>query len=684
MTPPIPVFTPYAPAHGPTLSLGMLTASARHAAGGELTATYSIRRIEPWPEVVEALATVDGPAVVLCSNYVWNVDAHLEWAERAHAVNDRVVFVHGGPSTPGYPGDVERFVHDHPDTVHVLVHGEGEQVLVDLLRELAPHLRRGDGAHELEPLPGTTIRTIDGNPARGPDRARIDDLDALPSPYLTGEFDHLGVEAWRGLIYLEATRGCPYGCTFCDWGSSTLARVRKFGLDRLEAEMTWCASHGFPFLAFADANFGMTARDVEIVERLREVREHHGLPDRVLIAPAKNTTRHLRRILDVFTDAGLSYQCQLGIQTTDGGTLADLDRKNIPVEHFVRLAAELRRRRHLLECDLMIGLPGQTVESFRRDLQFMIDHEINHKTWPTLVLPNAPINDPDYRERYAIEVDERRRVVATTSFDRADHERMLRILRVEIITNRLGLLRFVLRYLQWDHGIPAVDVLDRLASLTEPDVDAYPLLSTLLSNYVARPVPPVGWTAVYDEVERFVAVELGVPATSGLRTVLRLERFVRAAPGRTFPATISLDHDVVAYVRGALRRLYADGRPTGPDRPLATYGPGTMTIDSDPLDLCTKGPYVPRLATWTDADVTAVTQYPHELLHELTMTYDSSAFSGIDDQEERRRVETYLADIADRLTVEAGRHHPELVEDDEPRSTANGHTVAVRIGRSAP
>ena len=44
---------------------------------------------------------------------------------------------------------------------------------------------------------------------------------------------------WARII-METNRGCPYGCTFCDWGSATLSRVRKFDLDRVFAELEWC------------------------------------------------------------------------------------------------------------------------------------------------------------------------------------------------------------------------------------------------------------------------------------------------------------------------------------------------------------------------------------------------------------------------------------------------------------
>ena len=68
-------------------------------------------------------------------------------------------------------------------------------------------------------------------PQSGP---RIRDLDAIPSPFLDGVFDPLIAsnpdETWIGLW--ETNRGCPFKCTFCDWGSATANKVNQFGLER--------------------------------------------------------------------------------------------------------------------------------------------------------------------------------------------------------------------------------------------------------------------------------------------------------------------------------------------------------------------------------------------------------------------------------------------------------------------
>ena len=66
-------------------------------------------------------------------------------------------------------------------------------------------------------------------PARRPQTFR--DLDEIPSPFLEGAFDSIMAanpqESWIGLW--ETNRGCPFRCTFCDWGSATAAKVTKFG-----------------------------------------------------------------------------------------------------------------------------------------------------------------------------------------------------------------------------------------------------------------------------------------------------------------------------------------------------------------------------------------------------------------------------------------------------------------------
>ncbi len=94
----------------------------------------------------------------------------------------------------------------------------------------------------------------------------------MPSPYLTGIFDELikenPEEKW--LASWETNRGCPFSCTYCDWGSATNSKVSRMHLDRVYAELDWFSKNKVEFIFCCDANFGMLPRDYDIALRAAE------------------------------------------------------------------------------------------------------------------------------------------------------------------------------------------------------------------------------------------------------------------------------------------------------------------------------------------------------------------------------------------------------------------------------
>jgi len=462
-------------------------------------------------------------------------------------------------------------------------------VLCRVLEVLAGSLP-GLDVEGLAGVPGISFRDGGGRVVRTGEPERVPDLDGLPSPYLTGEFDHLDADAWPFAVSIESNRGCPYGCTFCDWGSATLSRIRKFDLERVLGEIRWAADRGVGGIQFCDANFGILPRDVDIALGLAEIREATGQPSGVGLTPPKNTTRHITRILDALMDAGILVSTAISLQTTDEATLAAVERSNISTDGYLALAADLRRRAHPLMGDLLLGLPGQTYDAYKADLQFFVDHEIMARTWFLKMLPNAPMNEPSYRERHGIEVDDRAVVTSTATLAGDDMAEALRLRRAEIIGQRHGVLRHVGFWLQWDHGVPFTDLLEHLVTVTRDAPDRFPLLTWLFDHFDMIGTAPQGWGPFYGEVRRLLVEEHGVePASTSLATVLRVQEALMPAPGRGFPATVALEHDYVAYVQDATASLYTSGRATGPTAPLSSYPPGELTVTGDPLALCEQG-----------------------------------------------------------------------------------------------
>lgn len=566
----------------PSLAVGMLMGYARSVNGGRLNEIYDLRRIQPDPErVLGEWAASPVPAVFVFSNYVWNCEQHLELSRRVKEISPESLCIHGGPNAPKYEGDALQFFADN-QSVDVLARGEGEYTFVDILTTLDGNLK-SESIDGLGEVLGITYRRRSVTPSeliRTSDRPRPTDLDEFPSPYLTGEFDDLRVGPWRWAA-IETNRGCPYGCTFCDWGSSTLARIRKFDLERVKAEIEWIISSGAaPILLIADANFGIYARDVEIVEHIVNLQEKHNTLVVVIFAGiAKNTIKHTRKIYELLSKANLAAMASpLALQTTDEDVLAAVDRKNIRTETYDELAAEFDDISLPKMTDLMMGLPGSSLQTFKNDLQHCFDRDITARIFPVRLLPNSPMNAPDYREKYRIRTNDVGIVNSTSTYDEYDFERMGSLRLIFRVADHLGIMRHFLKYLQWDYGVPAAEVLDQIDLAIRSKGSQYPLLSFLGRVMDIYTTAPVAWVPFYDELQRFTFETFGIEADSAFQSVIDLQLALAPSHGRTFPHEVSLRHDLVSYSNEHMQAV-------GAGRPLIEYGPVKCEI-TDPGQVC--------------------------------------------------------------------------------------------------
>ncbi|MCU1499837.1 MAG: hypothetical protein JWM47_3790 [Acidimicrobiales bacterium] len=578
----VPVWSFWSTADGPPVGAAAVVAYARVWDGGRLNDRYDLRRMDTPAAVVAEVAAHPGPGILLCGNYDWSLAANLAVVERARQQRPDLLVIHGGPSTPSGATDSEPFLRAL-DGLHVAVAGEGELTFVELLDNLSfdPDGRASlDGLDEVE---GLRYLRQDGSFVDTGSRTRHDTLADFPSPLLSGELDRVPLDELN-IIALETNRGCPYSCTFCDWGAATMSRIRQFPIERVHGEMEWLAERGVEVWYVSDANFGIVARDVEIAEMIGRFRTETGHPRQVIVFPAKNSTERYLQIMDSFIAAGIAMKAALALQTRNAETLAAVRRSNIKTSSYDHLAAESRRRGLPLLTELMVGLPGSTVDSFKEDLQWGIDRQVRAFIYPTVVLPNSPMNDPAYREELEIRMVDGR-IVSTSSFTAADRRRMDQLTHAFHCLEVFGTLRHVLRYLQWDHGRRAIDMIEAILDVVTVRAEAYPLLAFHLAQFENVLMPPVGWRPFFEEAERLLVDELGVTPDSGLRTALDVTRHLLVWPGRTYPSTIELDHDYVSYFRSAQASLIETGEPGRPDRPLGDHGPGLLEVDGDPLDV---------------------------------------------------------------------------------------------------
>ena len=586
----MPVYALMDARHGVPLGLAMVTAAARAHDGGRLTERFEIRRPELLPTILDDLARRSGPAVLLVSDFVWSLEDNLRSAAAVVERNPEVVVVHGGPSAPRYDDDAARFLEDHAAVAHVLVRGEGERTLPELLDALGAVEGRWSQA-ALAEVAGIAYRDAgSGELVRTADRPRKARLDDLPSPYLTGELDHITVAGQVKPFALETNRGCPYACAFCDWGSATNSRVRFFSPERVAGEIAWLAERGADAVFVADANFGLSKRDVVTARLLAEARARTGAFAHVYWTAAKNTTKHLMEILQIFRDGGVISDLAISLQTTDERTLEVIGRSNISTERLLDLARLLRRAGMPVRSELMLGLPGQTYESFRADLQLMFDQQMVPLVWTTLALPNAPLNEPGYRSRWRIRIDDRGVVRETATATEQDRDRMLRLRRAFLAADVYGTLRHLLRWLQLDHGIAAMEVVEELCRVAEDEPDRHLAVTWLVACFDLHPLPPQGWRSFYDDIRAFLVERYDLWGDEvALDCVLEVQRAVMPWPGRTFPATIELPHDYVDYHLDAIAPLYGETADAPAPVPLRSRPPGVLEVRGDPAGLGNEG-----------------------------------------------------------------------------------------------
>lgn len=569
---------------GTPAGLGMVIAYAKAFEDGALEELYNFRTDWVWNADRLEEFTAE-PSVFLFSNYLWSHAHCIAISEQVKQRNPACITIHGGPDTPKYEGDARAYFATHPH-VDIIVRGEGEVSTAHTLAALAPVI--GDAKPNLSALadvPGIAYRDGD-RIVRNADRERVADLNTLPSPYLTGLFDVFS-ELPDLFVTVETNRGCPYSCTFCDWGSATASRVRLYDIERVFAEMEWCSLKAVSSVSVADANFGMFKRDVEIAQRVADLKLSNGHPGAFGVSYAKNTVKHLQQIILVLAEAGIMTQGVLSLQSMDPTTLDVIRRSNIKTERYDALAHEMRRAHLPLMVELMMGLPGQTLASFAEDLQQCIEREVPARINHTALLVNSPMNDPSYLAEHGIETAApvgpglNSVVISTSSFTRDDYAAMERLRLAFVMYENFGVLRHVSRFLRHETGTREIDFYQGIRIATEADPVTWPALYALAVFGPSMMTAPASWALVMDDLRRFLVSEHGVADDTALTSVLRAQHALLPAHGRRFPDVVTLPHDVVAWNTAMLSAKERGHRADWPDvvPRLRDFGPCDLTVE---------------------------------------------------------------------------------------------------------
>jgi radical SAM superfamily enzyme YgiQ (UPF0313 family) len=580
----------------PPLSLGAVISFAKKYHNGALTKKFRfLKELYVDTQQIRPVFRECGPGVFLFSSYIWSLPNNLELAKDIKRWDKRNITIFGGPSIPLKEKDLIGFLRSNPQ-VDICVRGEGEVTLAELLDRLGCidflAESKSPKMSVLKDVSGLAFycgpRNASANLVYTTERKREPDLRNFPSPYLNGDFDGEDIPMWT-YATLETNRGCPYLCSFCNWGGGVGVKVYKFPMRRVIDEINWLARNGIPRIIVCDANFGLFDRDIEIAKAVARAKREYGYPSQVILSYPRDQVERVFEIAKILTEAGVAAFGTISLQTLDPTVLNCANRRNVKIEQLTKLISEFRKEELPLATEFMIGLPGSTVHSVKSDLQFSFDNQlIPTKCYSTIALPNTFLTDDNYVKKYKIEVDRDGLIKSTYSFNYMDLEEMKAVIHAFRIYVSYGIFKYILWYIQLDHDIKAMEVIHDLTEFFYHPMESYPELS-LLSRSITEcrghpgsaflPLPTGGWDAFYDEARRFFSDRYGI-SDEGIETVFEVQKAVMPQAGLKLPKTIRLRHDFPSYYFENLNR---DG--ASKPRKLVKFPEGKLEI-SDLYHIC--------------------------------------------------------------------------------------------------
>ncbi|WP_417850793.1 DUF4080 domain-containing protein [Thalassoglobus sp.] len=293
----------------------------------ESTAMLEFGINENLADVLESIIS-QNPKIVGVGVYIWNIEPATKLVADLKKLRPDITVVIGGPEV-SYESEQQQIVQ----MADYLVTGEADLALPELCRKL---LAKSPPLEKI--IPG-------GIPA----------LSEVKMPY------HLYTEEdiKNRVIYVEASRGCPFTCEFCL--SALEIPVRQFDVDEFLGEMQLLLDGGAKQFKFVDRTFNLNMRVSKAIlqfflDRYRPDLFLHFemIPDRL--------PDSLREMISRFPPGALQFE--IGVQTfnDDVGDLISRKQDNEKLaENFQFLRKETGVHIH---ADLIVGLPGETVESF--------------------------------------------------------------------------------------------------------------------------------------------------------------------------------------------------------------------------------------------------------------------------------------------------------------------------------
>lgn len=353
-------------------------------------------KIYKYPKKIISAALTEEPAAVCFSNYMWNLDLSYGIAQRIKRKNPKTVIIFGGPNYPTDEKEQKRFL-ERFSAIDFYVYKEGEMAFAELMKVLLECDMDISSVKEVK-LTGTHFLRK-GEFFGGPPAERIQNLDLIPSPYLTGLMDEFLEPNLVPMI--QNNRGCPFRCTFCVEGLDYYNKVNRRSESTIYKELQYIAEHKSPTihdLHIVDSNFGMYKEDEGIGDAIAAIQEKFGWPEYIHVATGKNQKE---RVLRVAKKVKGAMRLSGAVQSLDPKVLKNIKRDNIKEQEIMQLGQEARELQTNSYSEVIAVLPEDTKESHFETNRTLLNAGFQFiRNYPLMMLWGVEVSSAETRKNF--------------------------------------------------------------------------------------------------------------------------------------------------------------------------------------------------------------------------------------------------------------------------------------------
>lgn len=356
----------------------------------EIKNNYVLKRFVVSKEDIDtAIESFENPYLVGFSNCIWNSNYNKTFAMKLKAKYPSCIISFGGSEIPRSGAYLEEYPF-----IDFLMHLDGEETFRSLLLLLLEKEKDFTAVNNL------SFRNEIGEAVTT--KLCVSTRTDYPSPYLSGTFDELMKDnRFTFVTVIETNRGCPFNCVYCGWDKS---KIRLFPLEKVFKEIDWVADHKIDYLACSDSNFGLYERDELIADKLIEAKKRTGYPHKFQVSAAKADIPTVFKINKKLNEHGMSKGATMSLQTLSPEALENVGRDNITLKRFSELMAVYNENGIPTFTDMILGLPGETYESFCQGICKLLEagQHTSIYVYSCNVLTNTPMWEDSYIQKHGI------------------------------------------------------------------------------------------------------------------------------------------------------------------------------------------------------------------------------------------------------------------------------------------